>query len=128
MKKQKTFFLRKNSIYKLTLFSLLCVFLFCASFNYAIAAGGITNPLTGIDTFPLLIQTILENIVVPIGGVIAVLFIIYSGFLFVTAQGNTEKLTKAKSAFLWAVVGGLILLGSWAIATGIENTMSAIII
>lgn len=123
MKKQKIILVTKKIFNKLTLLSFLA---FVFSFTYLEA--GIKNPLAdkGIDSLYVLIQQILENIVIPIGAVIAVFCIIYSGFLFVTAQGNTEKLTKARSAFFWAVVGGLILLGSWAIATGIENTINAI--
>ncbi len=83
------------------------------------------NPLRA-NTFYEFIEMILQNIVVPIGTIIAVLAIIYSGFLFVTAQGNTEQLTRARSAFFWAVIGGLILLGAWAIAVGIENTIRQI--
>ncbi|MFP4022847.1 MAG: TrbC/VirB2 family protein [Candidatus Paceibacterota bacterium] len=87
----------------------------------------VENPLDGIDSFPDLISTILKDIVVPIGAVIAALAIVYSGFLFVTAQGNTEQLSKARSAFLWAVIGGLILIGSWAIAEAIQATLDPII-
>lgn len=83
------------------------------------------NPLS-VNSFPDLIQIILEDIVVPIGGIVATLAIVYSGFLFVTAQGNPEKLSQARSAFTWAVIGGLIILGAWAIAQAIEATMDQI--
>ena len=83
------------------------------------------NPLR-VGSFPELIELILTGVVMPIGGVVATLAIVYSGFLFVTAQGNPEKLTQARSAFFWAVVGGLILLGSWAIAAGIRATIDDI--
>ncbi len=86
---------------------------------------GSMNPLT-VDSFYEFIKMILQNIVVPIGGLIAVMAIIYSGFLFVTAQGNTEQLSRARSAFLWAVIGGLILLGAWLLATMIESTIDQI--
>ena len=51
------------------------------------------------------------------------LAIIYCGFLFVSARGNTEKLTKAKEALLYTVIGAAILLGSWAIAIMISETV-----
>jgi len=52
--------------------------------------------------------------------------IIYSGFLFVTAQGNSEKLTKAKKALLYTIIGAALLLGSYVIATAIGKTVDEI--
>ena len=85
---------------------------------------GISNPLKNICSFPQFIQAVFERIVLPLGLSIAVLFIIYSGFLFVVAQGNETKLARAKSAFFWSVIGTAVLLGSWVIATLIENTIN----
>ena len=61
--------------------------------------------------------------VIKIGIPLIVLAIIYSGFLFVTAMGNPEKLTKAKDALLWSLVGAAVLLGAWAIAELIVTTI-----
>jgi len=83
------------------------------------------NPIGKITSFDVLIKSIL-NIVMTIGIPIAVLAIIYSGFLFVTAQGNPEKLESAKNALLWTVVGTAILLGSWVLATAISSTIGAL--
>ena len=54
------------------------------------------------------------------------LAIIYSGFLFVAARGNSEKLTKAKDTLLYTIIGAAILLGAWAIATMISSTVLAL--
>ena len=70
------------------------------------------------------VNSILE-VVMKIGIPVAAMFIIYSGFLFVKAQGNEAELTKAKSAFTYAVIGTAILLGSWLLATGIESTITS---
>jgi len=70
------------------------------------------------------VEAILE-VVLKIGIPVAAMFIIYSGFLFVKAQGNPEELKKAKSAFTYAVIGTAILLGSWLLATGIESTITS---
>ncbi len=126
MKKREINLSIKNIYYRLILLILISAIFFSIGTNQ-VEAGGIDNPLINIDSFPELIKEILEKIVVPIGAVIAALAIVYSGFLFVTAQGNTEKLTKARSAFVWAVIGGLILLGSWAISEGIQTTLEPII-
>jgi hypothetical protein len=92
------------------------------------SGGGATplqNPLNNIGSFPDLIDAILQ-IVIKIGVPIAVLAIIYSGFLFVTAQGNEEKLNTAKSALTWTVVGTAILLGSWILAGAVGTTINAL--
>lgn len=54
---------------------------------------------------------------------IIVLFIMYAGFLFVTARGNETQVTKAKSALLWAVVGGVIALGAKLIIEVLQGTI-----
>jgi len=42
----------------------------------------------------------------------AVLAIIWAGFMFVTAQGNEQKIGKARQNLLWTVVGVAIVLAS----------------
>lgn len=89
-------------------------------------SAGITNPLgDGIDSLPKLIEAIL-NIVLVIGVPIVALAIIYSGFLFVQAQGNTEKITGAKKTLLYTIVGAALLLGAWVIANAIKGTVDDI--
>ncbi|MCK5060076.1 MAG: hypothetical protein KAR00_02990 [Candidatus Pacebacteria bacterium] len=103
------------------------VSLIAGTLPLAVSAQGIENPLKGgIDTLGKFVEVIVTDIVIPIGAVIVVLAIIYSGFLFVTAQGNPEKLEVAKRAFLWSAIGAIILLGAWVIAQVIENTISQI--
>ncbi len=53
----------------------------------------------------------------PIIIVLAVLMIILSGFQFVTAQGNEEKIKKAKDTFKWTVIGVAIIIGARLIIT-----------
>lgn len=88
------------------------------------SSGGsnpLENPLS-VNSFAELIDSILK-IVLAIGTPIAVLAIIYSGFLFVTAQGNEEKLKTAKSALVWSIAGTAVLLGSWVLAGAIGATI-----
>lgn len=85
---------------------------------------GIVNPIKAESIYAL-IQTILHG-VLTIGIPIVALVIIYSGFLFVFARGNPEKLSKAKDALLYTVIGAAILLGSWAIAQMIQATITGL--
>lgn len=89
--------------------------------------GGIPNPLAGdVKDIISFVTFILKNIVLPLGVVIVVFFVIYSGFLFVTAQGNAEKLQDARRTFLWVVIGAAILLGSVVIAEAVQTTVCKI--
>lgn len=92
--------------------------------------GGISikleNPFKTGDSLYDLIKAIINNIVLPIGGVLAVLAFIYSGFLYVTAQGDAGKIKTAHQALLYTAIGTAVLLGSWVIASVIENTIRQI--
>lgn len=84
----------------------------------------IENPIKS-GTIVGLIKTILEG-VIKIGMPVLVLAIIYCGFLFVSAQGNSEKIGEAKDSLLYTLIGAAILLGSWAIAQLIVDTVKAL--
>jgi len=84
--------------------------------------GMICNPLTKADTIEGFIKTLLEGLL-KVGIPLVALAIIYCGFLFVSARGNSEKLKKAKDALLYTLIGAAILLGSWAIARLISDTV-----
>ncbi len=85
----------------------------------------IENPLTGVNSITDLVRTILEG-VIKIGIPVIALAIIYCGFLFVSAQGKPESIKKAKDALLYTLIGAAILLGSWAIAQLISETVLAL--
>lgn len=86
---------------------------------------GLCNPLGATSTLPELIKTILQG-ALKIGIPIVALAIIYSGFLFVFARGNSEKLGKAKDTLLYTLIGAAILLGSWAIAEMVSITVTGL--
>ncbi|MDD4988817.1 MAG: pilin [Candidatus Pacebacteria bacterium] len=87
------------------------------------SSGGLKNPLGNTCDLYQLFAKILK-IAEQIGAIIIVLAIIYSGFLFVKAQGNSEELETAKRAFLWTVVGAAVLLGATALSAIIQNTIN----
>lgn len=82
----------------------------------------LVNPLRNITDLPTLLTAVLKALV-KIGTVILILAFIWIGFLFVRAQGNPEQLKKARAAFLWTIIGGLILLGAESISTVIQSTV-----
>lgn len=82
-------------------------------------SGQFQNPLTS-QSFEALVQS-LAQWVVAIALPIVAIFIIYSGFLFVTAGGNQSKIDAAKTTFYWTIIGAAIVVGAWALATAIVN-------
>ena len=83
------------------------------------ALADLKNPLKA-TSFADLVKNVAE-IVAAIGVPIAVIFIIWSGFLFVTARGSEDQIKKAKTTFFWTIIGTTVLLGSWALATAISE-------
>ncbi|MDP3763844.1 MAG: hypothetical protein Q8Q92_04390 [bacterium] len=81
------------------------------------------NPFSGGDSLFALMKTIVNKVILPIGGVLAVLAFIYSGFLYVTAQGNEANIKTAHKALLYTSIGTAILLGSWVLANVICRTI-----
>ena len=81
----------------------------------------IKNPIQA-SSFPEFIRSILE-IVVQIGVPVVVLGIIFSGFLFVKAQGKSDELKTAKEAFFYTLIGAGIVLGAFVIAEAIQGTV-----
>ena len=88
-------------------------------------SGTICNPIPAVKSLPDLIRIILEG-VLKVGIPVIALAIIYAGFLFVAARGNSEKLETAKQTLLYTLIGAAILLGSWAIAQLISETVDAL--
>lgn len=81
----------------------------------------IENPIN-VNTINDFIRIVLIG-VIKIGIPIVALALVYSGFLFVSALGKPDKLKEAKDAFLYTLIGAAILLGSWAIAQLISETV-----
>lgn len=57
---------------------------------------------------------------------IIVLMLIYTGFKFVAAQGNADKLADARRTLMWTLVGAGIILGANAILMAIQGTVTQI--
>jgi len=75
------------------------------------------------------LQTLLNQIlafVVRIGAIIVILMLVYVGYLFVIARGNSGKLEEARKSLLWTIIGALILLGAQVISLGIQATVQAL--
>ncbi len=86
------------------------------------AGTGLTNPLNNISSLPDFMNAILDA-VVQLGSIVLVFAIMYVGFKFVTAQGSEEEIRSARTALMWTVIGGLVLLGAKTVGLVITSTV-----
>lgn len=56
-------------------------------------------------------------------GVILVVIVIYAGFLWMTAQGNDEKVKQAKKMLSNAVIGMILIFAAYAITTFVVSAL-----
>ena len=82
------------------------------------------NPLT-VNSIQELLNLILQVVII-FAVPIIVFFVIYSGFLYVTAQGKPDQITKATKAFTWTIIGALIVLGAQILLIVITNTVNSL--
>ena len=54
-------------------------------------------------------------------GIIAVVIILYGGFVWMTAAGNDDRVTKAKSIIVAGIIGLVIVIAAFAIVTFVIN-------
>lgn len=110
----------KNYLLNLFLFVILAIVLLpFVSFSAMI------EPLSGISITDF-ISKILDY-VVKIGGVVAVVALVFNGYLLASARGNTGLLDKAKDTFIKTLIFLVILLGVKFIANVILSTLDRII-
>lgn len=83
--------------------------------------------LSGADlklTIIAIIQVILGFL-----GLLAVIIILWGGFIYMTAAGDTAKVDKAKQMIISGIIGIIIILSAWAITSfvisGVGNALNS---
>ncbi len=66
------------------------------------------------------IETIVKYIIT-LAFPVAVIFLIISGFLFVTSGGDPGKLEKAKKTLTWTIIGIAVAVGAWTLAIAFKT-------
>jgi len=89
-------------------------------------SGQLCNPLRYTNVTDLVVYIVKDILVGLIAPIVITLALLWSGFMFVTAQGNDTKLAQAKTNLLYVLVGGAILLGAYIILEIVTNTVGQI--
>lgn len=129
----------KNGFLKSFVSVLVLSFILVPSFIFAPAASAqiTANDLWGNDSLqgniqsttglgvkdPREIAASVIRVVLGFLGIIAVLIIIYAGFLWMTAAGNDDKIATAKSMLSAGVIGLIIILAAFGIATFVMKAL-----
>ena len=58
-----------------------------------------------------------------LAGVIAVIYLIYGGLLYITAAGDAEKATKGRTALINAIIGIIIIALAYLIVVWVNNVI-----
>lgn len=86
-----------------------------ADFGVNAVNNGLANSLTSTD--PRILVGRIIQIALGFLGAIAVVIIMYAGFIWMTSNGEEEKISKAKMILRNAVIGLIIIMSAWGITT-----------
>lgn len=102
-------FLRIKTLSRLIIFAVFAGLLLCSADSVSAQIVGLTNrPLSEI------IGDIIDWLLEITAG-LAILFIIIGGILYVTAEGDEQRMTMAKNIITYAIFGLLIIIISYSI-------------
>jgi hypothetical protein len=104
----------------------LILFLLTLSFfPILVVRGQLQNtPLNVPNKSPIdIFNTILQWLYTIVFAV-AALFIIIAAYLFITAQGNAEQLTRARNLVLYAVIGIIVGIAAWGLVQFVKSQLA----
>ncbi len=90
--------------------------------SLAFTPGNIPNQVPGLSVNNLI--DIIFSIIWPVVVAFAIIMFILAAFMFFSAQGDPEKVTNARNAVLWGVVGMVVALLAFSIPFIVRNTLN----
>lgn len=102
---------------------MVTIILLTTSRVLAITGAQVGSSIVVAET-PLSISNLVTLIitwVIYVAGVLAFLFLVYSGILYITAGGNSEQAKKAQAGLVNAVIGIIIVVLSYVILRAVVN-------
>ncbi len=93
-------------------------------------AWALENPNSGLfvdlptgNTALGIVQFAIQNILLPLVGIISILFIIIGGFRYVSSAGNDEMAAAGKKTMVNAIIGLVIVIVSYTIVVVVFNSL-----
>jgi uncharacterized BrkB/YihY/UPF0761 family membrane protein len=91
-----------------------------------VASAKIPNPLGGVNDLSQVVAAVVD--IVQILLIMAtVLYLLYAGLMFVTARGEPSKISKARDALLWGMVGAALILAARVLVVTLQSTVGNIL-
>jgi len=114
----------KKVFFCLTILSLLTPVLVSAVGDDILGLNVINNAEVGLSASdPREVAAKIINVALGFLGIIAVVIVLYGGFMWMTAAGNEERISKAKQILTAGVIGLVIIVMAWAIASYVVKTL-----
>ena len=85
--------------------------------------GVICNPLGQDATITTLIDKII-NFFLFLAGPIAVIMVVYAGFLFITGGDKPDNIKQAKQTLMWVVIGLIVLILSKSVVGFVNSVLN----
>ncbi len=85
------------------------------------ATAGARGAALGPPTDPRLVIAIIIRIILGLLGTVMLILNLYGGYLWMTAAGNEEQVTKAKTTIRNATIGLAIVLSAYSITIALTN-------
>lgn len=88
-----------------------------AQSDFGLGAGGVGDNINLSEASPFDVATKIINIALGFLGLIAVVLIIYGGFVWMTSGGAADKVDQAKRILKNSIIGLVIILSAWGIVS-----------
>ncbi len=85
-----------------------------------------TVQITDMNQIWIIVMNVVQWLIIA-GGYVALYFIVWSGFKYITAAGDPQKITSAKNALTNAIIGLIIVLASVAIVRTVQASIGGVI-
>jgi bacteriorhodopsin len=69
----------------------------------------------------------IANLFLTVAGIIAFVYLIYAGILYITAGGSADQAKKAQTAVVNVIIGVLVIMFSYAIIRSVGNLARLIV-
>ncbi len=114
----------KKVFFCLTILSLLTPVLVSAATGDFLGLNVINNAEIGLTAKdPRETAADIINVALGFLGIVAVVIVLYGGFMWMTAAGNEERISKAKQILSAGIIGLVIIVMAWAIASYVVKAL-----